>query len=434
MPMPRRESTHVDDPRAVGKRLREARAQAGLTQRQLAFPGCTPAYISAIEAGLRVPSLQILQELGRRLGVRGEYLARGVSEAAEADPLFEAELAARLGESERARAAYQAIIAAGSPRKLVARAQIGLGLLAFESGDHEVAIELLEQGLDLGQTSPGPDTAVAADHLGRAYALTGRFDEALALFNRYLAAAKKRRDPLDSIRFAVLLANTQIDRCDYGAAETVLSEILGQAGEAADPADRAFIYWTQSRLHSSQNQPELAGRYARLALTVLEQTEHTRYIANAFLLLAGLENDQGHHSDALALIDRAEPVVQASGNRYDIGYLELERARAELGLGYREEAASRALGSLPLLAGSSPTNAGRSYLLAASIFREIGNEAKALELYELAAESFPAQDRHAAQAYQAMAEIAKAAGRKDDALEYLERALAARTSVRADTP
>jgi hypothetical protein len=31
-----------------------------------------------------------------------------------------------------------------------------------------------------------------------------------------------------------------------------------------------------------------------------------------------------------------------------------------------------------------------------------------------------------------MAEIAKAAGRKDDALDYLERALAIRTSIRAD--
>jgi tetratricopeptide (TPR) repeat protein len=138
--------------------------------------------------------------------------------------------------------------------------------------------------------------------------------------------------------------------------------------------------------------------------------------------------------EARALVDQAEPVVQASHNRYDIGRLELERARAELGLGNEEEAASRALGSLPLLSEASPTNAGRSYLLAASIFKELGDQARALELYELAAESFPSQDRHAAEAYGAMAEIAKAAGRKDDALEYLERALAIRTSIRPDGP
>ncbi|HLX32621.1 MAG TPA: tetratricopeptide repeat protein [Gaiellaceae bacterium] len=428
--MPRRQSTHVDNPLEVGKRIRKARQAADLTQRQLAFPGCTSAYISLIESGRRVPSYQILREFGRRLGVSAEYLATGTSEAVEADPLFDAELAARLGDSAQARAAYESIIAEGNQLKLVARARIGLGLLEFEAGNHAEAIDLLEAGLV--EIPAGSDTTVAADRLGRAYALTGRFDEALALFNRYLTAAKKRGDPLDSIRFSVLLANTKIDCSDYGGAATVLSEILELATNALDPADRAFIYWTQSRLHSSQDEPELAARYARRALSSLEQTEHTRYIANAFLLLATLENDQGHSREALALVERAEPVVKASGNRYDIGYLELERARAELGLGHTEEAASRALGSLPLLADTSPTNAGRSYLLAASIFKDIGDDAKALELYELAAESFPVQDRHAAEAYQAMAEIAKAAGRKDEALQYLEQALATRTNIRAD--
>ncbi|HZS31022.1 MAG TPA: transcriptional regulator [Gaiellaceae bacterium] len=428
--MPRQKSTHVDDPTAVGERLCQARQAAGLTQRQLAFPGCTAAYISLIEAGKRIPSYQILLEFGRRLGVKADYLATGANGDIEEDPLFDAELAARLGDREHARAAYQAIIAGGDRPGLVARAQLGLGLLAFESGEHTDAIDLLERGL--AGTPPGPKTAVAADRLGRCYALTGRFDEALALFSLYLTAAKDRSDSLDSIRFAVLLANTQIDRCDYGAAEVVLSSILEQAKDATDPTERAFVYWTQSRLHSAQGEPELAGRYVRLALAALEQTEHTDYVANAFLLLAMIENDQGHNAEALGLLDQAEPAVRSSGNRYNVGRLELERARAELGLGHAEAAAARALGSLPLLADSSPTNTGRSYLLAASIFRDLGDEAKALELYELAAESFPAQDRHAAEAFQAMAEIAKAAGRTDEALEYLERALAIRTSVRTD--
>lgn len=378
---------------------------------------------------MRIPSYQILREFGRRLGVSPDYLATGVDEREE-DPLFEAELAARLGDTNLAWETYQAIIASDGPPKLIAQAQLGLGLLAFESGDHRQAIELLELGLAEKPVSAA--TAVVADRLGRAYALTGRFDEALNLFSRYLTAAKERGDPLDTIRFAVLLANAQIDRCDYHAAETVLSEILDQAREAADPTDRAFLYWTQSRLHSSQGDAKLAGHYARLALTSLEQTEHTRYIANAFLLLATLENDQEHSSEALARVEQAEPVVRASGNRYDIGRLELERARAELGLGYKEEAAGRVLGCLPFLTDTSPTNAARSFALAASIFRELGDQPKALELYELAAESFPAQDRHALEVYSAMAEIAESAGRKDDALEYLRRAVAARTTVRVD--
>jgi tetratricopeptide (TPR) repeat protein len=411
--------------------VRQAREQAGLTQRQVAFAGCTPAYISRIEAGARVPSYQILREIGRRVGVSADFLATGVSEGRDDDPVFYAELAARLGDTAAAEASFRDVIDSGNRRDLVARAQAGLGLMLFEAGEHERAIEMLEQAL--ADTPAGAKTAVVADRLGRAYALTGRFEEALALFNRYLTEAKERRDPLEIIRFSVLLANTQIDRCDYAAAEKLLSEILDQAKDAADPASRAGVYWAQSRLHSSQDEPELASRYARMALAILEQSEHTVYVANAFVLLATLENDQGKSAEALTLIEQAAPVVQATCNRYDIGRLELERARAELGLGHAEEAASRALGSLPLLADTSPTNAGRGYALAAAIFNDLGDSGKALELYELAAETFPAQDRHAADAYSAMADIAEAAGRKDDALHYLKLALAARTSVRVET-
>ena len=55
--------SHVDDAAAVGRRLKEARLAAGLSQRQLSFPGCSAAYISRLEAGDRVPSLQLLRAL-----------------------------------------------------------------------------------------------------------------------------------------------------------------------------------------------------------------------------------------------------------------------------------------------------------------------------------------------------------------------------------
>ena len=77
--MPKQKSQHVDDPVAVGRRLREAREAAGLSQRDLSFSGCSAAYISRIEAGTRIPSLQLLREMGRRLGVTEDYLATGAS-------------------------------------------------------------------------------------------------------------------------------------------------------------------------------------------------------------------------------------------------------------------------------------------------------------------------------------------------------------------
>src|SRR5207237_7983076 len=67
--------THVDDPSSLGRRLRTVRAERGLSMKQLAFPGCSPAYICRIEAGERVPSPLTPARLARRLGVTTAELA-----------------------------------------------------------------------------------------------------------------------------------------------------------------------------------------------------------------------------------------------------------------------------------------------------------------------------------------------------------------------
>lgn len=68
---------HYDDPVELGARLHAAREAAALSQRELSFPGCSAAYISRIERGERVPSLQVLRELARRTGVSEAQLAYG---------------------------------------------------------------------------------------------------------------------------------------------------------------------------------------------------------------------------------------------------------------------------------------------------------------------------------------------------------------------
>lgn len=62
-----------------GGRLRSCRHTAGLSQRQLAFEGCTAAYISRLEDDERFPSLQIIAALARRLAVDPHWLATGES-------------------------------------------------------------------------------------------------------------------------------------------------------------------------------------------------------------------------------------------------------------------------------------------------------------------------------------------------------------------
>lgn len=77
MPKNRARIPHVDDPARVGTRLSAAREAARLSQRDIAFPGCSAAYISRIERGERTPSLQVLRELAERCGVSEAHLAWG---------------------------------------------------------------------------------------------------------------------------------------------------------------------------------------------------------------------------------------------------------------------------------------------------------------------------------------------------------------------
>lgn len=117
MQMKRERIPHVDDPVRVGKRLVVAREAALLSQRDVAFPGCSAAYISRIEHGARTPSLQVLRELADRCGVSETHLAWG-REARIDSAVGELVLAVEEAESSGSRndraAAYAALGRAAS--------------------------------------------------------------------------------------------------------------------------------------------------------------------------------------------------------------------------------------------------------------------------------------------------------------------------------
>lgn len=429
--MPRRPSTHVDDPVAVGERLRQARAASGLTQRQLSFEGCTAAYVSRIEAGARVPSLQIIHEFARRLGVTPEYLATGRPDGAHlSSELLEAEVALQLGNEQEASELYEAARATADSPAGLARAQLGLGRVALRRGDISQAVALLEEALASSALGPG-DASAAANALGRSYVAEGRFDDAFAVFERFLGEARARNDHFDEVRFALLLANAYIDHGDYGRAHATLGEVLDIAQRTIDPRLRASLYWSQSRAHLSQGEAERAAEYAQLALATLRASEQTLEAARALALLAYIENDRGNPQAALELVDEGEPIVAAAGESADAAMFTIERARALSGLGEPDQAAELLLGVVPRLSAAAPKEAVRAYTAVADIFRAQGDTARALELYELAAEQAPVPSRHVAAALTAMAEIFEEQGDTQRAIELLKQALAARTGATA---
>src|SRR5882757_10687773 len=95
----------------IGQRLKRLRLDRHMSQRELAAPGVSYAYISRIEAGTRQPSVKALRRLAAKLGVSADYLETGsdLDEVAVRElRLSNLELSVRLGEIDGAEAALEA--------------------------------------------------------------------------------------------------------------------------------------------------------------------------------------------------------------------------------------------------------------------------------------------------------------------------------------
>jgi len=378
-----------------------------------------------------VPSLQILREFAKRLGVSADYLATGASsQEGMSSDFLEAEVALRLGDEERAAELYEAARDDADSPAALARAQLGLGQLALRRGDTSRGTAWLEEALDSGSLSAG-DASIAASALGPSYAAQSRFDECFALFERFLEDARSRGDHFDHVRFALLLANAYVDHGDFARAHATIGEVLDLARETVDPMLRAGLYWSQSRVHLSQGNPDRAAEYAQLAMVTLRASEQTLEAARALLLLAYIENDRGNSRAALDLVDEGEPVMVAAGETTDVAMFTIERARALSALGEGDKAAELLLGIVPRVRAAAPRDAARAYSAIASVFQEQGDHERALELYELAVQQAPLANKYVAEALTAMAEIYEDRGDTQKALEFLKQALAARTGATA---
>src|SRR5829696_5773633 len=414
--MPRQKSTHVDNPAAVGGRLKLAREKAGLSQRQLSFPGCSPAYISRIESGDRIPSLQLLRELGRRLSVSEDYLATGSDVRGDrGGVLVEAEVALRLNELDEAERLYSSLLE-GTPPALRAEGLAGLGHVAFRHGEPRKAIPLFEEALlvfGVDETSH-PDLA---DSLGRSFAIVGELESAIGVFERYRESAARQGNSFQTIQFSVLLAHA-----------------LGSGLES--PSVRAQLYWSQSRLHAERGDPVTAARFARSALEILRLTEDTYRTACAHQLLAHLELDRGNAQDALDLLEEGWPLLEQSANGLERAQYRLEEARALARLGRSEEAAALAMQISGLIADAHPEDAARSYSVLAGVFDDFGDRGRARELYELAVELLEPRNpnRFLVDVYSHLADIAESDGRKEEAYELMKKAVGMQKGVAEATP
>src|SRR3989440_6872332 len=353
----------------VGQRLRRLRRERGLSQRELASPGVSYAYISRIEAGARRPSVKALRRLAPKLGVSVEYLETG-RDLSDRDQrelrLAEAELTLRLEQdSAKAEVEFSALVLeaqTAGDSETAARARAGLGELADRRGDFATAIAELEQVRAAGVLSPLAHADVYAT-LARAYSASGQPRRAVELLEDCLSQVQAQAPEHVSaeVRFATYLSYALSDLGELERAKSVVDEALGRAQEAPDPYSRVRLYWSLARLALMEGKPRSALRHIQRAIGLLEATEDTRQLARAHLSCGEILIDDDDPEQAASHLERAERLLGDAADAADLGWLWSEQARERTAAGEHEEAAALAGRALAILKGSDPLKLARAH-------------------------------------------------------------------------
>jgi tetratricopeptide (TPR) repeat protein len=417
---------------SIGLRLRRLRHERGLSQRELASPGVSYAYISRIEAGARRPSVKALRMLAQKLGVSADYLETG-SEIRDTDErelrIAEAELELRLAEDpgeveNELRKLRDEALAAGDA-VAAARASVALGLAAVSAGENTEAIERLESALTAAPVSPSARPEVYGA-LGRAYVATAGSDKAVDLLEACLAEVKQEA-PADlpaQVRFSTYLSHTLADRGELERAQSVLKAALDRADEMTDPHARVRLYWSLARSSELEGRSAAALDYLRRAIGVLVATDDTRELARAHLLSGSILVSMGRSEDAGGRFDLAEQLLGANPSPADRAILETDRSRRSVLLGDGEEAVRHARSALDSAGDEHQRERGSALWALAEGLALTGDADGANEAFETATALLGehGERRDYVEAYRAWGKFLRRAGREQEALEVLERA------------
>jgi transcriptional regulator with XRE-family HTH domain len=430
---------------SLGERLRRLRRERGLSQRDIAGPGVSYAYVSRIEGGARQPSVKALRKLARKLGVSPEYLETGrdVHPGEERElRLSQAELRLRLeqdlAEPEQDFRTVLEEAAQDGDGDALLRARLGLGEVAFRRGEYAEAVRQLEEPLGEGEVSPLSHGDVYAT-LARAYSALGRPERAVELLEDCLAEVRERapEDVAAEVRFATYLSYALADRRDLGAARTVVKEALARAKGAADPYSRVRLYWSLARLALMEGKPRTALRQIHRAIGLLEATEDTRQLGRAHLSCAEILLDDADAAEAAPHLDTAARLLGDAADAADLGWLWSEQARERTASGDHEQAAALARRALGVLKGSDPLKLARAHAALAGAHAAAGAVDKAHAEYDRAVKLFAGEShwQEAAATSRDWAHALRAADRDQDALDVLDHAAeyAARAPVAIST-
>jgi transcriptional regulator with XRE-family HTH domain len=413
----------------IGQRLKRLRLERGLSQRELAAPGVSYAYISRIEAGTRQPSVKALRRLAAKLGVTADYLETGSDlddDSARELRLSDLELAVRLGESEDVEPKLVELAresAAAGDRRTHLRTNVALAAIAQERGDARQAVQRLEHALEDEPFDPA-GLADIYSQLARAYHAAGSTHLSVDLFQRCLDELADGDDPALEARYATALSYALSDIGEIGRAEEVVQHAIDRSEDITDPYMRVRLYWSMARLAQIEGQPTEALSNVRKAIALLELTDDTLHLARAHLLAARISLARDNPGPAVTHLAEAEHFLGSSAGREDTIELKVLRSRCETLAGNPGAGVELAREAIALIGAGVPLEEGLAFSVLGDALAATGEHQGAAEAFRRGAANLETQGRwrDAANTCRSWARMLRQMGRETQALDVLDRA------------
>jgi len=410
----------------VGVRLKAARTRAGLTQRQLAEPRYTKAYISALENGLIKPSMAALRFLARRLGTVPEAFL------ADADTHWErldAELRLAAGDWQAALDRFLAILDT-DPQG------VGRGLCLL--GMAEATYRLGRPFDAIGHATEARELLTAANRivesqramywLGAAHHASNDPARARMLFEELLASTTAgTADPDLRVRILIALA-TVVAITEETTVAIGLLEEARSIGADLDDRRRATLLYSLAQSYRLAGDLEGAVRTGTESLALWKAIDSRAEVAGIENELALVYLALGNIAEAERHLAAGRDHMLAAGDDFRMAFLTNTDAQIALEKGEVDRAEGLSKEALELAERTGNTRARLTALLmAARAARRRGKTKDATALLESAAtlaESAPPSRLR--EVLTEWSELAAESGDHARAYELTRRALAIR--------
>lgn len=321
----------------LGERLRRARLERGLTQRELAHPRYTAAHVSTIESGRRHPSADALRYFAERLDISVEELSTG--RRPDLIPsldlaLVEARHDASAGRIDRAMRRYSQCARQARRyrlRDVEARAELGLALCDLRSGDAVAALAHTRN----------------AEKLLEEEAITARVDAiaAKAVCLRRVGELRHAIFVLESAREALVRTNLpdpvalfKVNVCLVGPYfESGARELAARAAESAldlapqcdDPDRLARMHMSVARTFLERGDFDRARESLKSAEMLFRQADLHLEIGQSHLAQGYASIQQGNLAEARQHLQRACRIFRETASPLDEARALNEMARLE---------------------------------------------------------------------------------------------------------